>query len=43
MQRNALHPTTPARWLGGRDISSDDAVTGPQQSWQPGTQAKAGI
>lgn len=28
---------------GRRAISSEEAVTGPQQSWQPGTQAKPGI
>jgi hypothetical protein len=28
---------------GRRDISSDDVVTGPQQSWQPGTHSNDGI
>ena len=28
---------------GKRDISSDEVVTGPQQSWQPGVHSKEGI
>ena len=33
----------PPLFSGRRAISSDEAVTGPQQSWQPGLQAKPGI
>lgn len=30
-------------FTGSRDISSEEVVTGPQQSWQPGTQSKKGM
>ncbi|AJG24237.1 hypothetical protein RR42_s2655 [Cupriavidus basilensis] len=28
---------------GSRDISCVEVITGPQQSWQPGVHANAGI
>ncbi|MGO2320763.1 MAG: hypothetical protein ACTH6O_17635, partial [Vibrio toranzoniae] len=34
---------SPSDLTGSRDISSDEVVTGPQQSWQPLTHSNAGI